>query len=109
MSHPPRNPEHAASVARAWAACAFQSLVDEPIPLPDMPLPVACLSGLGLGPLLYRAFSMAGDERASLFVAEFRHATTANLLRMGHARRLSDRLAAKGVGVIRSQHPQPID
>jgi hypothetical protein len=100
MRHGPRDPEPEVRAARVWAACAFRGLAGEPAPLPDAPLPVARLSGLGLGPLLYRALSLAGDERASLFVAEFRHATTANLLRMGHARRLADRLAAEGVGAV---------
>lgn len=86
--------------ARDWAAFACRRLADQRTPLPDAPLPAALLSGLGLGPLLYRALSSREDDRARLFLPEFRHATTANLLRMAHARRLRDRLESEGVRAV---------
>jgi hypothetical protein len=86
--------------ARHWGASAYRGLADQHTALPDTPLPAALLSGLGLGPLLYRTLSSREDDRARLFLPEFRHATTANLLRMAHARRLRDRFEAEGLRAV---------
>jgi putative nucleotidyltransferase-like protein len=100
---PGPGPAHESSVdiARSWATAAYRSFAGNPGPLPDAPLPAPLLTRLGLGPLLYRALLAEDDERADRFLAEYRHATTANLLRMAHARRLRDRLEAAGIpGVL---------
>ena len=86
--------------ARRWAGFAYQALSDQDAAPPDTPLPAPLLSRLGVGPLLYRALSSREDDRARPFLVEFRHATTANLLRMAHARRLRDRLEAEGVRAV---------
>jgi hypothetical protein len=86
--------------ARRWAGFAYQALSDRNAAPPDVPLPAPLLSRLGLGPLLYHALSSREDDRAHPFLVEFRHATTANLLRMAHARRLRDRLQAEGIRAV---------
>jgi hypothetical protein len=68
------------------------------LPTPQGDLPDdAAVRRLGFGPFLHRALRLAGDSRAGRLVAEYRHAATANLIRLSQAARVRDAMEARGM------------
>ena len=85
---------------REWATFAYRTWTGVPAPYPRIEMPADDLGRAVLGPLMYRALSRLGDERASTFVAAYRRAMTANRFRLTHAGPLRDALERAGLQVI---------
>jgi len=86
------------TAARHWAAWAYGRWRDQrEAARPADVLPVPELRRLGLSGLLFRALRDADDARADNFKAEYRHAATANLIRLSHADAFCRALETAGI------------
>jgi hypothetical protein len=83
--------------ARDWASFAYAASANRAAPLPAAPIPATELRALMLGPLMYCGLAAREDERARVFLADYRHALTANTFRLAQAATVRDALAQAGM------------
>jgi hypothetical protein len=87
---------------RAWTTFAFRTLTGVDGPVPDVPADHQALRRLCIAPLVYHAYRLIGTPGADFAAAaaEYRHAATANLIRLAHGALVRDALEARGIPVV---------
>lgn len=87
---------------QTWASFAFRSwTTPSPAePPPDVPFDAPLLRSLGIWPFVYQALRASGDDRAREFARDYRHATTANLIRLTRGARIAAALNDRGITAV---------
>lgn len=87
--------------ARRWATFAYDRWCGRETCIPPAGAPPATeLRLLGMSGFVFRALRRADDPRAEAFKADYRHASTANLIRLSHAEAFCGRLERQGIAPV---------
>ena len=92
--------EAAVANARCWSSLAFSRWHGRESASPDAPPPETLIRTAGLAPFLYRTLANDDTAIARAFAADYRHAATANLIRLAHGARVRDDLEGAGLSPI---------